>query len=253
MKKKVKEIIISLLFITLLSSGTLLLNNNLSASDDKIKITKIDEHTKEIKLYDKVSKISYKGERTKRISTDGYGVYDVYRDELGVQYEFLKNTNKLCFMFKYKEFINEVYISQEEALKIATEFKDKVIVDSNDYIFDKCSKDGNTCYYLYFNKPLSGYKTEDQVVISVSNGEVRGLNAFYQGLFDKYLNKKYDITGTQEKLDNIIKEKVKTGGYQINDKYISKNEKGDLILVNDVSYEFPINDNYRELVKTILE
>ena len=196
---------------------------------------------------------------------DAYGFYDVYVDKIGTdntEFEFLFNTNLLCGMFcnDYPNLSGITPISEDTAVENVLAFL-KAHYPANavaEYILEYCSLDSNygQSYSINFYKMLQGIKTDDQIyLIEKIDGTITALNANHIYRYDQFIDTlpKINKPKTEEALMKQATERVAAKQtvtdyhveYKIQDEYITMNEKGELVLAQEIFWSIsgePIPD-----------
>ncbi len=181
---------------------------------------------------------------------DEYSIYDIYEDE-DYEYVYLDNSD-VCCGFRRNNFSSDpdVTIEEEEATKIANEYFEQVNGKDSGYDFVSCEYiDWGNYYEFIWVRHIGKVKTDDKVIIWVDgSGEITAYSAFKMNRYEDVKLSEEEVT-SKELSD--VGEYIEYDNYTIANQYISYDEDGELVMVNEVEVLKPVGEAFIAEVLTV--
>ena len=176
---------------------------------------------------------------------DNYGIYDEYVDERGNEYDFIYDTDILCSVLNFARTTDsETRIDKERAVEIARKYLSSIFSENtfNTYVLDYCilSDSVGAGYGVCFYKPLGGYKTDDEIYVSMAtDGSIEYFSAWNLLRYSRFQDVAGKIDGEKNRTEFLAAFEASPAGQfkgtkEIHDGIITLNDKGELAFYYDV-------------------
>ncbi|OPZ88440.1 MAG: hypothetical protein BWY74_03139 [Firmicutes bacterium ADurb.Bin419] len=225
--------------VTALSGYQVMAKNNLFDKEKyKQKLTNINhdikrenKEKKDIVIGEGNNKKNLKYKYT-RSKTKEKTSFNVYKDSDGNEYILNEDGDVLGIQYKLELTSSGELITEDDAVKIASEYKKSMSKKSEEYEFISCKyMEDMKRYVVKYSRIISGLKSEDDITIWVSeSGKIIAFIAPNKGKLDKRTKNNFNYSKSIKNLEDRIKEKFGEAyaGYSINDVCVVVSAEGDL-------------------------